>query len=97
MKMYRLFKEKVLLQVLVHYVKFDPTALYWYFKQHTNKTIFECLTEVRIEHMPRLLTYSGMAILEIAYELGYNQISLFNKQFYIIMHMTPTEYRKQMK
>ena len=38
-----------------------------------------------------------MTISEIAYESGYNQISLFNKQFYIIMHMTPTEYRKQMR
>ena len=95
--LYNHFKEKVSLHVLAHYVKFNPTALCRYFKQHTNKTIFECLAEIRIEHTCHLLTYSDMTISEIAYESGYNQISLFNKQFYIIMHMTPTEYRKQMR
>ncbi|WP_416336731.1 hypothetical protein [Coprobacter secundus] len=41
------------------------------------------MAEIRIEHTCHLLTYSDMTISEIAYESEYNQISLFNKQFYI--------------
>ena len=65
-----------------------------YFKNKTNKTIFEYLNEIRIEHACKLLMYSNLAISQIAYDVGFNNLSHFNKQFKVITKQTPTMYRE---
>lgn len=66
-----------------------------YFKKRTNKTYFQFLNELRIEHASKLyLTNSDMSLAEIAYNSGFKNISNFNRQFKSIKQMSPTQLKK---
>ena len=94
--LYNHFQEKITLQELALHVNQNPTALCRYFKQRTDKTIFQCLAEIRLEHACKLLAYSNLTVSQIAYESGYNHVPFFISQFMKIMNHTPAEYRKQL-
>jgi len=69
-----------------------------YFKKRTNKTYFQFLNELRIEHASKLyLTNSDMSLAEIAYNSGFKNISNFNRQFKSIKQMSPTQLKKVRK
>lgn len=91
------FKEKISLKDVADYVKQNPSALCRYFKQRTDKSIFQCLAEIRIEHACKLLSYSNLNISQIAYEAGYNNVPYFIKQFENLTQRTPKEYRIQIE
>lgn len=88
------FKKAITLSDIATYVKLNSTSLCRYFKQGTGKTIFGCLNEMRIEHACKLLSHSNLTISQIAYEVGFNNLSHFNKQFKNVTKQTPTEYKK---
>lgn len=89
------FKDKISLKEIADYVKQNPSALCRYFKQRTDKSIFQCLAEIRIEHACKLLAYSNLTVAQIAYESGYNFVPHFITQFEKITKRTPSEYRLQ--
>ena len=91
--LYNHFKEKVTLGEIAEFVNQNPAALCRYFKQRTDRSIFQCLAEIRIEHACKLLTYSKMNVSQIAYESGYNSVTHFVAQFEKITRRTPSEYR----
>ncbi len=91
------FKQQITLSDIANYVKFNPASLCRYFKHITGKTIFDCLNDIRIEHACRLLTHSNLTISQIAYEVGFNNLSHFNKRFKSVTKQTPTEYKKNIK
>lgn len=88
------FRKNITLIEIANYVKMSPASICRYFKNKTNKTIFEYLNEIRIEHACKLLMYSNLAISQIAYDVGFNNLSHFNKQFKVITKQTPTMYRE---
>ena len=95
--LYNHFKEKVTLEEIAEFVNQNPASLCRYFRRRTDKSIFQCLAEIRIEHACKLLTYSTMNVSQIAYESGYNSVTHFIAQFEKITKRTPSEYRMQIK
>lgn len=91
--LYRHFKEKITLNDIAEYVNQDPSALCRTFKRGTDKSIFQCLGEIRIKHACKLLANSSLSISQIAYECGYSSLSFFNQQFKTIINVTPSSYR----
>ena len=91
------YKEKITLQEIANYVKQNPSALCRYFRQRTDKSIFQCLAEIRVEHACKLLSYSNLSVSQIAYESGYGNVPYFIKQFESITQRTPKEYRNQIE
>lgn len=89
------YKDKVTLQEVADYVNQNPSALCRYFKQRTDKSIFLCLAEIRVEHACKLLSYSNLSVSQIAYESGYGNVPYFIKQFESLTKRTPKEYRLQ--
>jgi len=74
-----------------------PNAFCRYFKQHTNKTFIQFLTEIRIEKSCKLLSKNNeLSIAEIAYQCGFKNISNYNRKFKSSKNSTPTDYRKRM-
>ena len=95
--LYNHFKEDISLQDIAEYVKQNPSALCRYFKRRTDKSIFQCLAEIRIGHACKLLAYSGMTVSQVAYESGYNSLTHFITQFERYTKRKPSEYRTQIK
>lgn len=95
--LYNHFKDHISLEDVAGYVGQNSSALCRYFRRCTDKTIFQCLAEIRIEHACKLLAYSWMPVSQIAYESGYNSLTHFISQFEKNTGRTPSEYRKQIK
>ncbi len=68
-----------------------------FFRQRTNKTFFQFLIELRIEHACQLLSGNrDVSISEIAEMSGFHSVSNFNRKFKSLKGITPTAYFKSM-
>ncbi|MCB9326937.1 MAG: helix-turn-helix transcriptional regulator [Lewinellaceae bacterium] len=65
-----------------------------YFKLHTRKTYFGYLNELRIEAACKLLSEGKYSIAQVCYEVGFNNLSNFNRQFRKLKGITPSQFRK---
>lgn len=64
------------------------------FKKETGLTALEYIQKIRIKKSCALLVGSSFTIREIAHQTGYDDIKFFNRVFYKLVGMTPSEYRK---
>ena len=64
------------------------------FRSYAGVPVFEYLNRVRIGRACVLLRNSNRGVLDIAYQVGYNNISFFNRYFRRVMGMAPGDYRK---
>ena len=62
-------------------IGFSPSRACHAFKRATGKTISHYLHEVRIQRAKNLLLMSDQQVAAIAYEVGYNDLSYFNRWF----------------
>lgn len=92
------FHKDLDLRTIADQANMTPNAFCKYFKKRTNKSYFSFLNELRIEHACKLLlNQKEAAVAEIAYTVGYNNISNFNRHFKRQKKMTPLEFRKGRK
>ena len=63
------------------------------FKRVTGSPLFEYLNKVRVTKSCSLLKRTQKPVIEIAMDVGYNNVSFFNRYFKKIMGMSPTTYR----
>lgn len=63
------------------------------FKKATGMNFSEYVNRLRIEKAKRLMRSTGMTISQVAYEVGFNSVTHFNRIFRKITDSTPTEYR----
>ncbi len=75
----------------------NKTAFCKYFKDRTNKTFNQFLTEIRINYAKRLLMEGNHQIAEISYECGFNNLSNFNRQFRKLNKTTPGSFQSMYK
>jgi AraC-like DNA-binding protein/ligand-binding sensor protein len=66
------------------------------FKNYTGITFVDYLTRLRIEKSKSLLLNPHKRISEIAYEVGFESLTQFNRSFKKYAGMTPTKYRGQL-
>lgn len=88
------FREEIRLNTLAELASMTPTAFSRFFKLRTGKSIAEYIIDVRLGNASRLLADSTMAIIEVCYACGFNNISNFNRIFKKRKGCTPTEFRE---
>jgi len=76
-------------------VNLNKSSFCRYFKSRTHKTYSQFSNEIKIAHACKMLITSNMTISEICYEIGYNNISHFNRQFKLITGLTAGAYAKK--
>ena len=64
-----------------------------FFKNHTQKTYVQFLTEVRIGYACRMLIENKKSIQQIASDCGFHNLSNFNRAFRLLKNRKPTAYR----
>jgi AraC-like DNA-binding protein len=64
------------------------------FKQVTGTTFVSYLTHVRVERACRLLRDSNEHVSEIAFAVGFQSLSQFNRAFKKLTGKSPTSYRR---
>ena len=90
------FSEPISLTQISSVANMTTNAFCKYFKQRTNKTYFQLLTEVRIEHACKLLNKDkDLSVSEIALHSGFQNISNFNRKFKSVKSMTPSQFKNR--
>ena len=89
------FSNDITLDEIAASANMTPNAFCRYFKQRTNKTFFQFLTEIRLEHACRIiLKNKDLSISEVSDLSGFKNMSNFNRKFKQYKGTTPTTFRK---
>ena len=67
------------------------------FKKYTGVNFTEYLSRVRVEKARNLLLNPNLRISEIAYEVGFQSLTHFNRVFKKVLGQSPTEFRAHLK
>jgi len=67
------------------------------FREKAGVPLFEYINRLRIDRACLLLKNSDMTILDIAFSVGYNNLSFFNRYFKKLKDCSPGEYRRKVK
>lgn len=65
------------------------------FKQFTGITCIDYINNYRLNIAGELLLSTNDDVADIAYQVGYNNVSYFNRQFLAQYQLTPTQFRSQ--
>jgi two-component system response regulator YesN len=71
----------------------NPNYMSTLFKKYTGLKINDYINKLRIEAAAQQLSGSETKIIEIAYSVGFESLTTFNRVFKAVMGKTPTEYR----
>ncbi|WP_159022621.1 AraC family transcriptional regulator [Formosa sp. L2A11] len=90
------FNQDISLETISEVAVMTKNAFCKYFKKRTNKTYFQFLNELRIEHACKLIIKNNdLSISEIAYRSGFKNISNFNRQFKSVKGVIPSAHKKR--
>ena len=90
------FNKEITLNEIADIANMSPNAFCRYFKQRTNKTFFQFLLEIRLEHACRLLKKNkDLSIAEVSYLSGFRNISNFNRKFKAYKGTTPRAFKTE--
>ena len=84
---------------LGHVAKAVNTSTFYFckmFKKITGINFTDYLSRVRIEKSKNLLLNPNLRVSEIAFEVGFQSLTHFNRVFKKILGQSPTEYRTQL-
>ncbi|MGO8925399.1 MAG: PocR ligand-binding domain-containing protein [Limisphaerales bacterium] len=84
---------------LGHVAKAVNTSTFYFckmFKRVTGINFTDYLSRVRIEKSKNLLLNPNLRVSEIAFEVGFQSLTHFNRVFKKILGQSPTEYRAQL-
>jgi AraC-like DNA-binding protein len=76
------------------------TSLFYFcklFKRHTGVSFTEYVSRLRTEKAKKLLLNPNLRVSEIAYEVGFQSLTHFNRVFKRILHESPTDYRERLR
>jgi len=92
------FDKEIKLDHVADLVHMTTPAFCRFFKQRTNKTFFEFLIELRLEHACQLLSANEkLSIADISEASGFQSISNFNRKFKKNKMVSPSQYSKKMR
>ena len=91
------FSADIQLSEIAQLANLTESSFCRYFKSRTHKTFSQFLNEIRILNACKLLINSNMTIAQICYDVGYNNISHFNRQFKLKTRLTAKEYKRKYK
>jgi len=72
----------------------ESTAFSRFFKKQTGHTFARYVNRMRVHSACNLLSNSDMPITDICFEVGFNNIANFNRQFVKICGRSPSAYRR---
>ena len=91
----REYNRNISLEEIAEIANMTPTSFCRFFKQRTRKSYINFLNELRISKSLKLLMNKDISIVEICYQVGFNNLSNFNRRFKQVTGYSPSNYRKK--
>ncbi len=88
------YREPLSSEMLAQQIGFSTSHFMKFFKQHMQVTFTEYLNNYRLTIAARLLSSEDLSVLAIATEVGFNNLSYFNRLFKKEFGCSPLSYRK---
>jgi AraC-like DNA-binding protein len=91
---------KLTLSELAKQINTQPHILSKTINEHYNKNFFDLVNGYRIEEFKKLIqnpSFHNYTLLALAYEVGFNSKTAFNRSFKKATNQTPKEYFNQIK
>ena len=88
------YAENLTIEKLSELMGYSKTDFMTIFKQHTGTSCTEFIIQARLNAACEELRNSVKPVLEIATNVGFNNLSNFNRQFKHYYDQTPSQYRK---
>jgi AraC-like DNA-binding protein len=85
--------EELSLTKVAKFVNISPNHLSDKFKEVTGLNFVDCIARTRTERARELLQNSNLRISEIAFAVGFQSLSQFNRVFKKLSGKSPTAYR----
>jgi AraC-like DNA-binding protein len=85
---------KLSVQALSKVVSMSPGYLCRFFKEMTGRTITEYINHYRVSQAALLIESTDKKLLEVAMDVGFNNLSYFVSQFKRYMGVTPSEFKR---
>ena len=82
------------LSVIAERVGMSEAGFSRFFKRITGHGFIDLMRKLRIQRACRLLVQTQLSVAEICFEVGYENVSNFNRHFRHEMDQTPSEYRR---
>lgn len=89
------YMNKISISEMADISGFSESHFMRYFKDTMGTSFIDYLKDYRLTMAARLLVSSDSAILDIASEVGFDNLSYFNRAFKERYHTTPRQYRKE--
>jgi AraC-like DNA-binding protein len=90
-------KEPMTLESVAGAVNVSPFHFCKIFKRATGLTFTDFVSRARVEKAKRMLMKPAARITDVAYDVGFQSLSHFNRCFRRIATESPTEFRQRMK
>lgn len=78
---------------LANFARQSTSAFSRSFRKHTGMTFVQYVNSLRIELACQHLSQADLTITEICYEVGFRNVSNFNRQFLTVKGMAPSRFR----
>ncbi len=88
------YMHKITVADAAAHVEFSESHFMRYFKESMGTSFIDYLREYRLTMAARLLVASDASVLTIATEVGFDNLSYFNRAFKNYYGMTPSKFRK---
>jgi AraC-like DNA-binding protein len=88
------YHNAITIESIAHIANLTSEAFCRYFKLRTRKTYIHFLSEIRINQACKLLQNKDLLMADIAYQVGFNNLSNFNRVFKMMIGKTPSQYCK---
>lgn len=88
------YSTDIRLRQLADMAEMTETSFSRFFKRTTGTTFSRYLSELRMAKACELLTRSSLSVAVVAAEVGYDNLSNFNRTFNLLRGMPPNRYRK---
>ncbi len=89
--------EQMSLEAVASEVNVSPFHFCKIFKRSTGMTFTDFVNRARVEKAKRKLMRPEARITEVAYDVGFQSLSHFNRSFRRIVSESPTEFRSRMR
>lgn len=88
------FNKPLTVNEIAHAVGLSASYFMNVFKQHTKMTCVKYINSFRLNIAETMLKETDESVLQISHECGFNNLSLFNREFKKTYMNTPTQHRK---
>lgn len=92
---HRHYHQPLTISELADFAGYSETHFMTFFKQQTGTSAMDFIIQHRLLIATNELKNTVKSVLRIAEEVGFNNLSNFNRQFRKYYHQTPSQYRKK--